>query len=451
MRRLVVFIVALSVPLTLLWSDTATAATHPTYALGHAKKCRVDYVKRTEKHRVKDKSVRYVACVYVAPRTAASSSTTSVSGLPTASGNTGVTTTTVVTTVGSTGNPSKTYVYKTSLDPSFVQSPTNPLSVTYTFTADATQTEGQQTIDLAQAGQLPAGILELYSNGTLKCSINVGAATTGGTCGVTYSAYGVQSVTTDYLPSGVTPVTESDPEDIERFATSIAVNAPFLGSTVNINNYAYQVVSIPVSLSGLTTSLGTTGAVSLTNTDATNESCQSLSYNAQLGSATATCTAEVEDDPNVPTNWTPLVSFSGDNNYAASTTTGSQTAIPAAPAPTIDDVTVELQCAESGGFCSEYNSSPETTSADANVYAGPEYEDVSPQVGTVTFTSADHLLICTASVYSAANLASNNARCTGDGGPFEGPLSVQYSGGTIETGDTVETVYSSASTSGGSN
>lgn len=119
-------------------------------------------------------------------------------------------------------------------------------------------------------------------------------------------------------------------------------------------------------------------------------------------------------------------------------------------APQVNDVATEVQCAESGGFCSEYNSNAETTSADANVYAGAEIDDFSTQVGTVTFLSADHLLVCVASVYSAADLPSNNARCTTNGGPFEGPLTVVYGGGTVVTGS-VTTNYLPSFTSGGSN
>ena len=49
---------------------SANAASHPSYPLGKAKSCRAHYVKRTERHKVKGKEVRYVACVYVAPPSA---------------------------------------------------------------------------------------------------------------------------------------------------------------------------------------------------------------------------------------------------------------------------------------------------------------------------------------------------------------------------------------------
>lgn len=61
----------------------AGATTHPTYPLGKAKSCKAHYVKRTERHKVKGKSVRFVECIYdavattIPPTTSTSSTTTS--------------------------------------------------------------------------------------------------------------------------------------------------------------------------------------------------------------------------------------------------------------------------------------------------------------------------------------------------------------------------------------
>jgi hypothetical protein len=60
------FAVIAAVVLSLV-SMNAGASTHPTYALGKAKTCHVNYMKKTETHVVKGKRVRYVACVYKAP------------------------------------------------------------------------------------------------------------------------------------------------------------------------------------------------------------------------------------------------------------------------------------------------------------------------------------------------------------------------------------------------
>lgn len=466
----------------LLLSNTlpSGAAGHPTYALGTAKKCRVDYVKRTERHnvtvKIKGKKVtesqRYVACVYVPPKPAPKPVVTTTA-VPTA-----VTPTTVVTTTpttspaGNTGTPPVTPappvgpvappsggggsggttpqppatppVLAVTLDPSFTQSPNNPLSVTYAFSASA-------TVNGTPDQSLPSGVLDFFSDGLQECSITVGVSITGGQCAVTYASLGHHHVVTEYISGSQTATTGSEDENILTFPTTVATSSESLGSIVDMSNWAYQQVTIPVTISGITTSLGTTGSISLTNTDASVLQCGQLSNHPSAGNATATCTADVENDPGVTTSWTPQISFTGDQNYSASATSGQPFTIPIAPAPTENDITVELQCAESGGFCSEYDSNLEVTDTDANVYAGPEFEDVSPQVGTVTFTSSDHLLICTAVVFSAADLPSNNARCVGAGGPFSGPLQVAYSGGRVEVGDTSVTIYSSATTSGGSN
>ena len=53
--------------ITVAGAASATT-THPTDALGHAKSCRFDYVKRTKRKKVKGKTRRYLACVYVAPK-----------------------------------------------------------------------------------------------------------------------------------------------------------------------------------------------------------------------------------------------------------------------------------------------------------------------------------------------------------------------------------------------
>jgi hypothetical protein len=64
------------------------------------------------------------------------------------------------------------------LDPSFKQSPSNPLAVTYSFSASATEwVDGSE-----RPTSLPAGFLNLYSDGLLACSINVGGSVTGGEC-----------------------------------------------------------------------------------------------------------------------------------------------------------------------------------------------------------------------------------------------------------------------------
>jgi hypothetical protein len=97
------------------------------------------------------------------------------------------------------------------LDPSFTQDSTNPLEVTYSYSASASsQLTDAQPVQV----NLPAGILNLYSNGLLECSMNVGGLTAGGSCEVTYASYGTQSVVVTY-ESGSTSATDTETEDIE--------------------------------------------------------------------------------------------------------------------------------------------------------------------------------------------------------------------------------------------
>lgn len=111
--------------------------------------------------------------------------------------------------------------YKATVDPTFVQDPTNPLQVTYTYDADAVEVANGNTENLGQIGQLPAGILNFYSQGTLECSMNVGGAVYSGTCTVTYPNTGTYTVETQYIPNGVTAVLETDQETIEPFSTTV--------------------------------------------------------------------------------------------------------------------------------------------------------------------------------------------------------------------------------------
>lgn len=50
-----------------LFVSPAVASGHATYPLGKAKSCRAHFVKKTQRHLVKGREVRYVACVYVTP------------------------------------------------------------------------------------------------------------------------------------------------------------------------------------------------------------------------------------------------------------------------------------------------------------------------------------------------------------------------------------------------
>jgi hypothetical protein len=121
--------------------------------------------------------------------------------------------------------------YKTAVDPSFTQSPTDPLAVTYAYSANAIEQTGQDTLNLAADDDLPSGILNLYSATVpggpqeLYCSINVGGSTSGAGCPITYTTTGIYAVTTEYIPTGATAVTETDSETIAPYATTASLMA----------------------------------------------------------------------------------------------------------------------------------------------------------------------------------------------------------------------------------
>jgi hypothetical protein len=102
------------------------------------------------------------------------------------------------------------------LDSTFTQNPTNPLAVTYTYSASATETiNGTSNSD----PDLPSGILNLYSDGILACSINVGGSVTGSQCSVTYPNVGAHTVIVTY-EAGELSNTVTVIEQIEPFATT---------------------------------------------------------------------------------------------------------------------------------------------------------------------------------------------------------------------------------------
>lgn len=111
--------------------------------------------------------------------------------------------------------PARVVALQSHLDPSFVQSPTNPLAVTYAYSASA-------TVGSEVESSLPEGFLNLYSDGLLRCSMNVGGSIAGGECLVTYSTTGAHSVIVTYT-AGSASGTETYTEDIEPFATTTTV------------------------------------------------------------------------------------------------------------------------------------------------------------------------------------------------------------------------------------
>jgi hypothetical protein len=173
--------------------------------LKHPKRghCRTHYWKRVQTHRIHGKRVKGTYCVYVAPKPTTSVLPSKTVALPTAP-----------------TAPLAVHLHA-HLDPSFVQSPTDPLAVTYSFSASATE----ERVGFAQATQsLPSGVLNLYSDGLLECSVNVGGSAMGGECPVTYASTGAHTVITTYT-SGTLSTAETYTEQVEPYATTTTAAA----------------------------------------------------------------------------------------------------------------------------------------------------------------------------------------------------------------------------------
>ena len=187
---------------TVLWGlapVAAQAAPAKRYVLKHGR-CKAHYVKRREKVKRREHGkLRVVAETFCVHTVAKSKVPTHAQPYTPAT------------------PPTRGVALHSHLDPSFVQSPSNPLAVTYAYSASATTTNSEGTTTAEP--NLPDGFLDLYSEGLLACSINVGGSTTGGECPVTYSATGTHQVIVTYS-SGSLSATETYAEQIEPYATT---------------------------------------------------------------------------------------------------------------------------------------------------------------------------------------------------------------------------------------
>lgn len=295
----------------------------PTYALGHAKRCNAHYVKRTERHKVNGKEVRYVACVYVAPNPTA---TYALGHAKTCSANfvkktlrhtvifhgkrvvrryvgcvyvaprpitvpfpTGTTVTVTPTPVTTTPTTATTVTAK--IDPSYTlpgtpQAP--PVPVTFTYSAS----------DVG-ASSLPDGelTLNIYSHGSASasfgCQTNVSGSnlsTDSATCTANLLAWGSYDLITSYS-SGVSNVAttgQTDTVDIEPPAPSATSVAETWGSGATISG------TVSGSTAALTLSdANFQGAQSVTLTDQRGDSC---SANVSRGTSAA-CSMSLTGQP----------------------------------------------------------------------------------------------------------------------------------------------------------
>ena len=223
-RSVLVAVVFLSLALA---GSAAAASAH-----SKRQECRTGYTARAVTKRevrhgrsVKVRSVRCVAKRHKPKSSSTSKPPTTTTPVPSP---TPTTTTTPVaapapTPVAAPAPAAPTIHYAASVDPSFVQDPDNPLAVTYSYSADATQTVDDVSTDLAATASLPAGVLNFYSGGLLACSMNVGGATSGGACEIDYPSVGTYEVTTQYLPDGTAGVTETESETIDPYPSTTTI------------------------------------------------------------------------------------------------------------------------------------------------------------------------------------------------------------------------------------
>jgi hypothetical protein len=184
---------------------SAQAATPKQYRLRPYHHCKAGYARKVERVKVhrhhRTYRVRVTFCVRVVPKVAPKPAAPTLTA-PSAVLPTGV----------------KLHAH---LDPTLVQSPNNPFAISYRYSASATRLTAP-TIE-APEPSLPEGILNLYADGLLKCSINVGGSTTGGECPVT-ETMGTHTVVTTYA-SGQASATETSAEQVNPFPTIATTTA----------------------------------------------------------------------------------------------------------------------------------------------------------------------------------------------------------------------------------
>jgi hypothetical protein len=229
----------------------AHAAPAKQYLLKHPahEHCKAHYANRVEavNRRVHHKTVKVdeTFCVYLAPKPPARHVPAPVGRVPTAPAETlapALPSAPVIATA-----PSQTILHA-HLDPTFVQNPTNPLAVTYSYSASAAE---ELSGVVRPDPNLPSGILNLYSDGLLECSINVGGSVTGGECPVDYSWTGAHTIIVTYTSESLS-ATETVTENIELFKTTTTLSV--VPSTCSVSSdkesCSYILISATVDQSG---------------------------------------------------------------------------------------------------------------------------------------------------------------------------------------------------------
>lgn len=193
-RQITVCAILLAGALALLTSSAHAATRH------HKPRCKTGYVLKHKTIRRHHRKVKIAVCVKIArpkPKTIAPATTAPRLTAP--------------------------EVLHAHLDPSFTRDHHDPLHVTYSYSAAALTTK--EGVVIANP-VLPEGTLSLYSDGLLKCSMNVGGALAGGECNTHYAATGEHQVVVDYQ-SGQLSSTETTIENIAPFTTTTTLTITY--------------------------------------------------------------------------------------------------------------------------------------------------------------------------------------------------------------------------------
>ena len=214
------------------------------------------------------------------PAVGTSTTTTPTSvGLPT-------TTTTTVAAIP----PGATVHYGAEVNPTFTQSPTDPLRVSYQATATASIVEDGQFVPVAS---LPAGQLEIFSSVGLICSLPVGGTVVSGMCATTYATFGSYGVVANYVVGGNTYVSVILSDNVQPFGTTTTAAITGGGSTGGLVFYA--------NVTDANGNAVTTGTVSMTIADVTQGWSYQVSgtVGADGGNPTAFTCLLIENEPRV--------------------------------------------------------------------------------------------------------------------------------------------------------
>jgi hypothetical protein len=177
--------------------------------------------------------------------------------------------------------PGQTIGYASYVDPTYTRGATNPLVVTYVYTSAASTVINGATVALSE---LPAGTLTLSDDGTVACSMGVGRDVTGGTCAVTYAAFGMHSVIANYVVGSNSYMSDTLTSDIEAYKTVTVASIHGGGSLGGLvfdanvtdeNGNAVTVGSVSMTISDVTQgwSYDVGGTVGADGADATAFGC----------------------------------------------------------------------------------------------------------------------------------------------------------------------------------